>query len=89
MRRIPEWNSLFFDGHFLCLKQCVPKAPYHSPVRCRIVRRLDGELIRARGSPNHRGTGYIASFANRQKHVERTASKTIKLIFIDEYLICN
>lgn len=35
---------------------CVPEAPYHSPVRCRIVRRLDGELIRARGSQNRRGS---------------------------------
>ncbi|XP_025073970.1 uncharacterized protein LOC105426826 [Pogonomyrmex barbatus] len=47
-----------FDSHSPCSKQCVPKAPYHSPVRCRVVRRLDGELIRARGSQNHRGIHY-------------------------------
>ncbi|XP_039309181.1 uncharacterized protein LOC105202176 isoform X2 [Solenopsis invicta] len=25
-----------FSCRFPCLKQCVPKAPYHSPVRCRV-----------------------------------------------------
>ncbi|XP_029669169.1 uncharacterized protein LOC115239022 [Formica exsecta] len=70
-RQAFQSGIISFDSHFPCLKQCVPKAPYHSPARCRIVRRLDGELIRARGSPNHRGTGFIAysSSAKRQKHV--------------------
>ncbi|RLU27341.1 hypothetical protein DMN91_001192 [Ooceraea biroi] len=58
------------NDSFPCSKQCVPKAPYHSPVRCRVVRRLDGELIRARGSQNHRGTGYV-TFSLPVEHLKR------------------
>lgn len=66
--QIEEYSFLEFTGNHakigyqaakevfgsLVSRRFVPKAPYHSPVRCRIVRRLDGELIRARGSQNHR-----------------------------------
>lgn len=82
-RQAFQSGIISFDSHFPCLKQCVPKAPYHSPVRCRIVRRLDGELIRARGSPNHRGTGFIAysSSAKRQKHVEKATSPRTNIYY--------
>lgn len=67
---------LIFDNSFPCSKQCVPKAPYHCPVRCWIVRRLDGELIRARGSQNHRGIGCVAHFRplNAGSNVEKATS---------------
>ncbi|KOX80518.1 hypothetical protein WN51_13002 [Melipona quadrifasciata] len=52
---IPSGKASFW---VVSSRRFVPKAPYHSPVRCRIVRRLDGELIRARGSQNHREISY-------------------------------